>query len=657
MDVWVRGNKNSAQAVNSTAGDVDPSQSDFTIDVASIDASGNTKAKLTATLKDKYRNLLVGQQVSIREVNNIAGIIIAPSFMTDNKNGTYSAEVSATKKGNAKFIASINGTDLEQKPQLHVGNIIPPLSFDNKNVTKIYTKAIQPKQVLRGLPAGITTHWSSDNTDIATVNAATGEIKLLKAGIVNIAATTLPNETYAVGQASYQLTVDKADPKINFTVSKRDMTWRDPASLQDFELSNSDVTRSELNTTWQSDDNNIATVDSKGLVALVKPGTTKIKVVSFENERFKHSEASYDLSIAKYKQPISFAKSVLTNKDSDRAIVQQPNEKLSADIHLQKQWSSSDNNIVEVANDGSTATLTGPGKASITLKIVGNDWYEGQSSSYEQEVYVKPTITITKTTARSKHVNKDNERVWSPVFTDDKFEVMLKTSSSDYEKADHVTVTLLEGNNELTSKSVNISSNSSVEFKPQSDWVGKNLKIKVVAKNSVGQENEIFGNDEIKVENNFKPDEIWRNASISRKYNIFHQETGNEVDSCYPWLKLGPGTAIALIWNIEFKFANQLLHPMQVTRARLSNTGKGFKKMDAIKVSGPNFINDYNFRGNTRFVNDCLTRESGHVDIVITVKYQDKEYRYGGERSLKWDGAKRNDVTSTVNLIKTLLNP
>ncbi|MGL4486094.1 MAG: Ig-like domain-containing protein [Yersinia sp. (in: enterobacteria)] len=657
MDVWVRGNKNSAQAVNSTAGDVDPQKSGFAINVASIDASGKTKAKLTVTLKDKFDNILTGQQVNIRDISKLSGLVITPQIMMDNNDGTYSAEVSATKKGNAKFIASINGVDLIDEPQLRIGNIIPQLSFDNKNVTKIYTKAIQPKQLLRGLPPKITTYWSSDNTDIATVNAATGEIQLLKAGIVNIAATTLPNENYAVGQASYQLTVDKADPKINFTVSKRDMTWRDSASLQDFALSNSDITRSELNTIWQSDDNNIATVDSKGLVALVKPGTTKIKVVSFENERFKHSEASYDLSIAKYKQPLSFAKSVLTNKDSDRAIVQQPNEKLSGDIHLQKQWSSSDNNIVEVANDGTTATLTGPGKARITLKIVGNDWYEGQSSSYEQEVYVKPTITITKTTARSKHVDKDNERVWSPVFTDDKFEVILKTSSSDYEKADHVTVTLLEGNNELASKSMSISSNSSVEFNPQSNWVGKNLKIKVVAKNSLGQENEIFGNDEIKVENNFKPDEIWRNASISRKYNIFHQDTGNEVDSCYPWGKLGPGTAIALIWNIEFKFANQLLHPMQVTRARLSNTGKGFDKMDAISVSGPNFINDYNFRGNTRFVNGCLTRESGHVDIVITVKYQDKEYRYGGERSLKWDGAKRNDVTSSVNLIKTFLNP
>ena len=143
--------------------------------------------------------------------------------------------------------------------------------------------------------------------------------------------------------------------------------------------------------------------------------------------------------------------------------------------------------------------LTGPGKARITLKVVGNDWYEDQSDYYDQEVYAKPTITITSTKATSNHVSKDNERVWSPVFTDDSFKVSMETASSIYEKADHVTVMLLDGTQELDSKNIGISSLSAIQFKPQSSWVGKSLKVKVVAKNVVGQENEVTLAHEIRV--------------------------------------------------------------------------------------------------------------------------------------------------------------
>ncbi|HEN3480611.1 TPA: Ig-like domain-containing protein [Yersinia enterocolitica] len=646
-----------APDVNGTAGDVDPTQSNFVVDVASIDASGSTKAKLTATLKDKFGNLLAGQQVKLTDSNNLKGIKFTANPMKDNGDGTYSTEVSATAKGNTQIIASINGVNLTQQPQLLVGNIIPQLSFAKNKHAITYSRKASNALVLTGLPAGVIAHWSSDNSDVADVDATSGEIKVLKAGVVNISAVTLANATYAMGTASYQLTVDKADPQINFLMTKQDYKWMDSVSPQNFVLSNSDVTPSELKTLWQSDDNRIATVDTQGRVALVKPGTTKIKVVSEENERFKRSEASYELSVVKYKQPISFAKDLLSNKDSDNVSVQQPKEKLSADTHLQVQWSSSDTGVVEVARDGSTVTLKGGGKASITLKVVGNDWYEGQSGSYEHEVYAKPKITITKTRATSNRVGKDNESVWSPVFTDDKFEVNLETSGSNYEKANHVTVSLLDGNKTLDSKDVSISSNSAITFKPQPDWVGKSLKVKVIAKNRVGQESEITLQNEIKVENKFKPNEIWKSATISRSYNIFHQESGNKMSSCYSWGKLGPGTAIALIWNIDFKFADKLLHPMQVTRARLFNTGKGFSQMDAISIPGPNFIEDYDFKGNSRFVNDCLTNESGSVDIVIAVEYQNKKYRYTGNQSLFWSGAKRNDVTKTANLIETSLNP
>ncbi|CNL76089.1 hypothetical protein yaldo0001_27360 [Yersinia aldovae ATCC 35236] len=642
MEARVRQQITVAADVNSTAGDVYPDNSTFVVDVASIDASGNTKAKLTATLKDKFGNLLVGQQVSIREVNNLSDIVITPAIMIDNKNGTYSAEVSATKKGNAKFIASINGIDLNQQLQLQVGNIIPQLSFTKNKHAITYSRNASNALTLIGLPVGLTAVWSSDNSDVAKVDSTTGEIKVLKAGVVTISVLTLPNETYTSGTASYQLTVDKADPGINFAVAKQAIKWMDTVSPQNFVLSNSDVTQSELKAIWQSDDNRIATVDSQGRVALVKPGTTKIKVVSEENERFKRSEASYDLSIAKYKQPISFANSVLSNKDSDSVNVQQPNEKLSTHTHLKTKWSSSDSAIVRVADDASTVHLAGPGKARITLKVVGNDWYEEQSGSYEQEVYVKPTITIFKTTATSKHADAVNGTAWSPVFTDDSFKVELRNEFSEkYQAAGRAKVSLLDsnGDKELAGKEINLPSGrgiTTVTFEPKPEWVDKNLKIKVVAVNSVGQESQKFGKNEIKVENKFKPHEVWSRAAIYKNYTL-HHGNGNQRNTCPVASSIFVAFSYSQVnWKLKLEFDKELLHPITIVKlqADVPRDGDDVTHMS----SREDIYKTYDKSGNTILDDDCVESNNGDIYTVMTTEYMGKTYNYRTLNYLYWDG-------------------
>ncbi|WP_227728608.1 Ig-like domain-containing protein [Yersinia proxima] len=630
-----------AADVSTVAGDVDPSQSDFVLDVAKIDASGNTKAKLTATLKDKFGNLLQGQKVNVKDSNSLKGIKFSANPMTDNKDGTYSTVVTSTAKGDTKFIASINGIDLTQQPQLLVGNIIPQLGFANSKDAITYSSKARKAQVLTGLPAGVTAHWSSDNSDVADVDATSGEIKVLKAGVVNISAVTLANATYAMGTASYQLTVDKADPQINFPVTKRDYKWMDSVSPQNFVLSNADVTPSELKTFWQSDDNRIATVDTQGRVALVKPGTTKIKVISEENERFKRSEASYDLSVAKYKQPISFANSVLTNKDSDSAIVQQPNENLSAHTHLQKQWSSDNNYIVNIATDGSAAAFTGPGKARITLKVVGNDWYEEQSGSYEQEVYAKPKATITETIARSNSADKVNEIVWSPVFTDDDLKVKLRSEYSGYKQATTATVSLLDsnGNIVLANETVYLRYDRGIEtvtFKPKPEWVGKNLKIKVLARNIKGQESETFGANEIRVENNFKPHEVWRSAVLDKR-TAQYDGYGKRITGGCPIIN--KGHYLELGWKINFSFDGELLHPMKISELNLYEWGPSGDDKKGLPLPITGFFKNFEHETSTRFVNKYLAGEKGEVTINTFIEYGGNQYEYEGKTTLKWNAS------------------
>ncbi|HDL8468630.1 TPA: Ig-like domain-containing protein [Yersinia enterocolitica] len=642
MEAQVRQQVKAAADVNSTAGDIDPAQSDFVGDVTSIDASGSTKAKLTATLKDKFGNLLVGQIVKLTDSNNLKGIKFTADPMKDNGDGTYSTEVTATAKGNTQIIASINGTKLTQTPQLLVGNIIPQLSFAKSKEATTYSRKARQALPLTGLPssAKLDVRWSGDNSDVAKVNPTTGEIELLKAGIVKISAMTLADSTYAMGIASYQLTVEKADPGVIIKDPRRDATWLDTMPSQSLTWSNPDVTRSELKTIWQSGDNDIATVDTKGQVALVKPGKTELIVISEENDRFKRSKDSYELNIAKYKQPISFTDGLLSNKDSDNVIVQKPNQKLSADVRLETKWSSSDNNIIKVANDGSTMRLAGPGKARITLKVVGNDWYEEQTGSYEHEVYVKPRIVIDKTTATSNRNGKDNERVWSPVFTDDKFKVDLSTSGSNYEKARYVTVTLLDGNKTLDSKRVSIGSYSSVEFKPQPDWVGKSLKVKAVAENVVGQESEAFWKDEIKVENKFKPHEIWNSAVITKNYTL-HEPDGTMQTTCPSianWF--GPKSYSKVNWRLRLEFDKKLLHPLTLDRLKADVPRDGDDVTHLTSVEG--IVETYDKTGSDRLDTNCVRDDSGDIYTLMTVKYMGNIYEYKTPNHLSWGGEGKN---------------
>ena len=59
--------------------------------------------------------------------------------------------------------------------------------------------------------------YTSSNTDVATVNAHTGEVYIINAGITTITATATADNTYNTGTASYTLIVKLNEELFNFT--------------------------------------------------------------------------------------------------------------------------------------------------------------------------------------------------------------------------------------------------------------------------------------------------------------------------------------------------------------------------------------------------------------------------------------------------------
>lgn len=86
------------------------------------------------------------------------------------------------------------------------------LSFPQSAYSAELTDGTFASPTLSG--ASTTVTYSSDNTDVATVNSSTGLVTLVATGTVNITATAAENEDYKEGSTSYALTVTSGPTSI-----------------------------------------------------------------------------------------------------------------------------------------------------------------------------------------------------------------------------------------------------------------------------------------------------------------------------------------------------------------------------------------------------------------------------------------------------------
>ncbi|UZX54778.1 Ig-like domain-containing protein [Yersinia ruckeri] len=647
MEAQVRMQVSAAPDVNTTANDVDPNQSNFVVDVGSIDASGTTKAKLTVTLKDKFGNLLRGQTVNLKDTNNLRGIKLTSNPMHDNKDGTYSSEVTSTTKGNAKFIASINGKDLNQQPQVLVGNIIPQLSFDNKNVMKTYTKARQQKQSLKGLPAGITVHWSSDNSDVARVDATTGDIELLKAGIVNISAVTLADSTYAMGMASYQLEVERADPKLTFTKRISNMTWGQVAPKEQPNVGNADWGSTQPQLKWSSSTPDIARVDTNGNITSLKAGDTLIKATIEQTDQFKASEAEYVLNISKANLQLSFNDQLKQYSVHDKPARVQP-LKLPSDLPTSAvRWRSSNPSVMNIESNG-RVTHVSSGESDISVEIAENDFYVENRAKYLAEVYKKPTASISGTTIVSKGIPSSNSGEWKPVFKGDQMLINWRVSGSGkFEEPKKVAVQFIEeGTRKIlfekeTTHNLTFGSTIIEDIKAKS-LLDKRGRFIVKTEGATG----LSSQEQSRVIDvkRLYPDEIWSKASVKSSHSIYHEGKSSK-DCRTSRLLWNSEHHVNLNWGVDIDFGtNQLIEGMEI-KLRIDRVQRDYIRPRDIFTR--NILQRYSEENKPSSTSvpetlhtDCFDPHYDNVYLALDVNYLGKKIVYDAGH-VYWEGRGR----------------
>lgn len=139
---------------------------------------------------------------------------------------------------------------------------------------------------------GKTITWSSDNDNVATVDAATGTVTGVAAGKANITAKFAGDDTYKTSKASYEIIV-KGAPSLSFPQTSYTIEMGDAFSTPKLNGLPEGVTPA-----YTSSNTEVATVDATtGDVKIVGVGTTTITVASPETGIYEGATTSYELTV------------------------------------------------------------------------------------------------------------------------------------------------------------------------------------------------------------------------------------------------------------------------------------------------------------------------------------------------------------------------
>lgn len=124
--------------------------------------------------------------------------------------------VTGVAAGKANITAKFAGDDTYKTSTASYEIIVkgaPSLSFPETSYT-VEMGDVFSTPKLEGLPEDVTPEYTSSNEEVATVDAATGEVKVVGVGTTTITVTSPNTGIYKEATASYELTVNRANSKV-----------------------------------------------------------------------------------------------------------------------------------------------------------------------------------------------------------------------------------------------------------------------------------------------------------------------------------------------------------------------------------------------------------------------------------------------------------
>ena len=168
------------------------------------------------------------------------------------------------------------------------------LVFASETINATLGEAVPANALTKDTDAAVV--YTSSNVEVATVDAATGEVTLVAAGTTTIKAATEATEKYKAGEASYTLVVVDPNAKkpANLAFANATVT----VDLSEVVPANALTKDTDAAVVYTSSNVEVATVDAAtGEVTLVAAGTTTIKAATEATETYEAGEATYTLTV------------------------------------------------------------------------------------------------------------------------------------------------------------------------------------------------------------------------------------------------------------------------------------------------------------------------------------------------------------------------
>jgi uncharacterized protein YjdB len=229
----------------------------------------------------------------------------------------------------------------------------------------------------------------SDDEDVATVALKSGKVYTITAvseGSATITIRSVASANYSAASATVDITVtdSRDDAGISFAEDAESTTWGESYTGQVLTNTNG------VDVEWSSTNEAVATVNSSGVVTVLKAGSTTIKATFAGNATYKAAVASYTLTVNKANAGLSYSKTsfdIRLNDDTFEApTLINPNG-------LTVTYTSNNTDVATV--NSSTGELsyvaTAEGTAKITATFTANDWYKGGSANYTINI-IDPTV-------------------------------------------------------------------------------------------------------------------------------------------------------------------------------------------------------------------------------------------------------------------------
>ena len=168
------------------------------------------------------------------------------------------------------------------------GSTTSTLAFAETAITKTFGDEPFSVDIYRAGSTG-TVSYTSDATDVVTVDASTGEMTVVGAGSAVVTATLAADGSFEEATASINVAVDKATPVVTMT--------EDDMSLNVGDTDTRVATTTIGTVSYESSDASVATVSSTGLVTAVGAGTATITASVAESANWTTASKTFTVTV------------------------------------------------------------------------------------------------------------------------------------------------------------------------------------------------------------------------------------------------------------------------------------------------------------------------------------------------------------------------